>query len=306
MSTLLSPSSTVICLTPSYQSLHQIAETTGAKVIPWFPRVQSRVGQSSFAFGPDKSTDKSTDKTTDKTTYYDFVIEDLEAIVAKHEAVDMVVINFPHNPTGAMVTPGQLSKIVSIAKSKNAYIFSDEMYKYLEHEGRETLPSVCTLYDKGISLGGVSKSMGLPGLRIGWLATRDDDAMEAMSNLKDYTTISSSRPSEVLAQIALQNRSVIVDHLRQMVLENKSYLKSFVQGCDHLRWIEPEGGTFAFVELTNGQSADEYTTMLKEKGGLALMSGSLFVKGDEKCLRVCFGRKDLVANVSIWQEIVAK
>jgi len=118
--------------------------------------------------------------------------------------------------------------------------------------------------------------------RIGWLASTDAAVMDKVALLKNYTTICSSRPSEILAQIALQNRSKIVSHLRNLLLENKSYLKSFVHSnSDQLKWIEPEGGSFAFVELVNGQSAAEYTTLLMEEGGVAVMPGDLFEGASE-------------------------
>jgi len=110
-----------------------------------------RPGQSSFAFGPDS------------TNFWDFDVDELAKLITPD--TKMLVLNFPHNPTGAMLTHGQLSRIVSLCRDNDVYLFNDEMYKYLEHKGRVTLPSVCTVYEKGISLGGVSKSLGGPGLR---------------------------------------------------------------------------------------------------------------------------------------------
>lgn len=188
-----------------------------------------------------------------------------------------------------------------------SYLFVDEMYKWLEHKGRETLPSACAMYPKGISLGGVSKSLGLPGIRIGWVTTRDEEAMTKMSQLKDYTTISASRPAEVLADIALSNRSQIVDNMRDLMLSNKSFLKSFVlQNSGELQWIEPEGGSFAFVRITNGSTADDYCSALAKEGGIALMPGSLFEKAGDDCVRVCMGRADMTEHVNLWQAVIDK
>ena len=209
MNAILEEGDEVVVAMPCYQSLHQLAESKGCKVTGWYPRVSTRPGNDSFSLGPDN------------TRYYNFEVEEVRKRylcrdAATYEAASltcrslqlerlvtpntkMVVMNFPHNPTGAMITPGELHRVIKTCKKNDCYLFNDEMYKYLEHKGRGTLPSVATAYEKGISLGGVSKWGSMAGVRIGWIATQDANVMQMVSQLKDYTTISASRPAEVRA-----------------------------------------------------------------------------------------------------------
>ena len=90
----------------------------------------------------------------------------------------LLVINFPHNPTGYTLSRGELDSVIGLARKHGLYLFSDEMYRLLEYEPSTQLPPVCDLYEKGISLSGLSKSFALPGLRIGWLATQESALME--------------------------------------------------------------------------------------------------------------------------------
>ena len=228
MTTLLSPSDHVVVTTPSYQSLHQLAESRGCDVSRWSPSVSV---DGKFTFDIDELISKITPQTK------------------------MVVMNFPHNPTGAMITPAELRCIIYHCRANDAYLFMDEMYKYLEHPGVETLPSVATLYEKGISLGGVSKWGSLAGIRIGWVATKDELAKREIARMKDYTTISSSRPSEVLASIGLRNKSLLVKNNMDIINEGKAHLRAFVQSHpDKFEWVEPEGGERA-------RSSDEYISV---------------------------------------------
>ena len=161
----------------------------------------------------------------------------------------LVVINYPHNPTGAAFTAVEVARIAGICEDVGAYLFGDEMYRWLEHpecdeddddeeENSEddppapaaalySPPSVCELYDRGITLGGTSKSLSMPGIRVGWLACPDRRHMGRLGELKDYTTLAPSRASEVLASIAIRNRSIIVNENLNELRENKRRLGDF-------------------------------------------------------------------------------
>jgi aspartate/methionine/tyrosine aminotransferase len=89
-------------------------------------------------------------------------------------------------------------------------LFCDEAYRELEHGANDRLPAACDLDERGLSLGSVSKSYGLPGLRIGWIATHDVTLRRAVIDLKHYTTICSSAPSEQLSALALRHRGELL------------------------------------------------------------------------------------------------
>ena len=175
MSTLVCAADTVVVTWPAYQSLYEIAHARGANVRKW-----QYTNCSVESEGPLR-----------------FDVADLEAEVARAGGrVKLIVINFPHNPTGASLSQDELLRVVEIARSAGAWLFSDEMYRGLEY-GAAPLPSVCQLYERAVCLSGMSKVYALPGLRIGWLACRDADFMSRAIQFKDYTTICGSAPSQV-------------------------------------------------------------------------------------------------------------
>ena len=117
----------------------------------------------------------------------------------------MLIINFPHNPTGYLPSRADFERIVELAQRRNLILFSDEIYRFTEHDETLRLPSACELYERAIVLGGLSKCFGLPGLRVGWLITQDAGLSHELQEMKSYTTICGSAPSEILALIALDN-----------------------------------------------------------------------------------------------------
>ena len=108
-----------------------------------------------------------------------------------------VIANFPHNPTGALLSHAQWQELIACCEKQGIYLFSDEMYRGLEHDDCAQLPAAVDSYNRAISLCGMSKAFSMPGLRIGWVAMQDTQLLQHILQLKDYTTICSSAPSEV-------------------------------------------------------------------------------------------------------------
>jgi len=161
----------------------------------------------------------------------------------------MLVINFPHNPTGHTLTRAELDALIGLARKHGLYLFSDEMYRLLEYDPGMRLPAVCDLYEKGISLSGLSKSFALPGLRIGWLATQENALMQSWLAFKDYTTICNSAPGEILAIIALQNKEQIIRRNLDIIQENiASAEQFFARHAQQFAWFGPRAGSVAFPE----------------------------------------------------------
>ncbi|HWT82776.1 MAG TPA: aminotransferase class I/II-fold pyridoxal phosphate-dependent enzyme, partial [Candidatus Methylomirabilis sp.] len=176
MQVLLSPGDEVVVLGPAYQSLHEIARWIGCRVVDW----QLVPAGSGWALDLDR----------------------LKSLLSHR--VRLLVVNFPHNPTGFLPARAELEKILELAASAGCTVFSDEMYRGLEYSPTDRLPSVCDLAENSLSLSGMSKAYSLPGLRIGWLATRQPGLVAKLQSFKDYTTICSSAPSEILALAGLQ------------------------------------------------------------------------------------------------------
>jgi len=147
-------------------------------------------------------------------------------------------------------------------------------------------------------LGVMSKSFALAGLRIGWLATRDRELLARCAAFKDYTTICSSAPSEILALIGLRARDRVLDRSRAIVAANLPRLdRFFADHGDRFTWVRPRGGSIGFPRLLGDEPIDDFAARLVEQEGVLLLPGSAFGHPGNH-FRIGFGRTDLPAAVA--------
>lgn len=249
MNVLLQKGDHAIVLSPSYQSLSEIANAAGAEVTPWTLETNG----VRWSLDPDF----------------------LERTVRRN--TKLIVINFPHSPTGYHPEKKAFDQIVEFARNRKLYLFSDEMYRFAEYSDDRRLPSVCDLYEQGITLGGLSKAFALPGLRIGWLATKEKRLLQGLNAFKDYTTICSSAPSEVLAIIALRARETIIDRTRAIIGENLMTADAFFAKHHRLfEWIRPDASPVAFPRFSSAEPIEKFCQELVKTAGVMLVPGSLF------------------------------
>jgi aspartate/methionine/tyrosine aminotransferase len=203
---------------------------------------------------------------------------DLDALrAALRPNTRAIVINSPHNPTGAMIDARTFDAIVAIAREAKAWLFSDEMYRFLEFDESARLPACANVYERGLSLGGMSKSFAMGGARIGWLATRDRALLERIARLKDYTSICCSAPSEILALIALRARDRVLARSREIVLANLDRVdRFFAKWPDVFTWVRPRGGSIAFPALRSDWPVDQFAQTLVEREGVLIVPASVF------------------------------
>jgi len=273
MNVLLAEGDHVIVTFPGYQSLYQIARSLSCEVTFWRP---------------------------DKREHWRFDLERLKSCVKDNTR--LLVINFPHNPTGAMISPQQLHELVTFAKDSNITVFSDEMYRLLEYEGVEPLPSIADLSEDSVALFGLSKSFALAGLRLGWLATRNKQIMEKLAVFKDYTTICSSAPSEILALMALRCRQDIVGRNKKIISTNLTEAQSFFKRFQHLlTWHPPQAGTVALPELRIKEDISQFCLRLIKQKGVALMPASVY-DFPGNFFRMGFGRKNFSQGLARFAE----
>ena len=264
MNVLLKAGDHVIVTHPGYQSLYEIALSIGCTVSWWEPDMPSDMA---------------------------FSIDDLQGLIRPNTR--LIVVNFPHNPTGALITKAEQDALVAIAAAHNIHLFSDEMYRFSEIDADDRLPAMVDKFEKGITLGGLSKSFSLPGLRVGWLASPDSEFIAAVKAFKDYTTICGSAPSEILAVIALRSRMQILDRLQGIIGHNLSVLEEFFQTYKSVfRWVQPKGGTITFPELFINKSVDDFCQALIKDEGVMLLPASILGYGGNHA-RIGFGRKDM-------------
>jgi aspartate/methionine/tyrosine aminotransferase len=209
-------------------------------------------------------------------------------------ATRLVIVNGPHNPTGMLPDRATFDALVAIAAESGARLVVDEVYRFLEFDPADRLPAGADAIDGGVSIGVMSKSFAMAGLRIGWLATRDRELLARCAAFKDYTTICSAAPSEVLALIALRARDVVLDRSRSIVETNLARLDEFFdEWADRFTWVRPKAGSVGFPRLTApGVSIDDWAAQLVEAEGVLLLPGSQFGFGGNH-FRLGFGRTDL-------------
>lgn len=264
MNVVLQRADHVLVTWPAYQSLHEVARTVGAEVelLPLNPA-------TGWTLDPDEVRRRIRPTTR------------------------ALVVNFPHNPTGALPDPATFRRLVEIAEEVGAYLFSDEVYRFLELDPADRLPAAVDVSPRGVSLGVMSKSFALAGLRIGWIASRDADLLRRLSAFKDYTTICSSAPSEILALTALRARDEVLRRSRDIVAGNLALLDPFFERWEGVfDWIRPGAGSTAFPRLLINEPVERFTQELVEREGVLLLPGSCFgYPGNH--FRLGLGRRNL-------------
>ena len=288
----------VICVWPAYQSLFEIARARGATVHKW----RARGGNESRLH---------------------FDVDDLQKAVDKAGGkVKLITINFPHNPTGCMLTADEQARVIEIAKSCGAFLLSDEMYRGLEYdeEGGNTstssprgrqLPAMCEIYEKGITLGGMSKVYALPGLRVGWLiSNKANGFIDTVAGLKDYTTICGSAPSEVLALMALRSRDALLKRSKKIVADGLKAVDAFFAKHDELAYYHrPDAGPICYPCFKGeGLSATDVLAycreLVAEYGVLILPGGVCYEEGGEggAHFRIGLGRLNIPDNLQVYEK----
>lgn len=270
MNAILQEDDEIIVQFPGYQSLFEVANSLGVKVHKWEMKEKDEWNPSLGALRR---------KITKKTK--------------------VIVINNPHNPTGHIMKRSEYIQLLTIAKENGIYLFSDEVYRYTEFDERDALLPAVDLYEKAVSLGVMSKSFGLPGLRIGWIVTRDNELFDKIAKFKDYTTICNSAPAEYLATIALRNKDEILKESKAIIEQNIQILDIFFDKYNtHFSWVKPRGGSVGFVKLNKNiiESASKFCLDLIDEEGVLLVPGLIF-DFDDHHFRIGFGRKNMYESL---------
>lgn len=274
MNVALGPGDHIIVHAPYYQSLGEVARAMGAEVITW-------QGDPECAWEIDLDVLKG--KLTARTK--------------------VVVVNFPHNPTGFLPTPEFNHELSALSERHGFIVFSDEVYRGLEIDRGDPLPAFADINDRAVSLGVMSKTYGLAGLRIGWIATRNDRLFNELAAFKDYTTICNSAPSEFLATLALRHAGVIAGRNLQIIRDNLDRLDQFFAShADLFEWHRPKGGSVAFPMLLRGD-VEAFCADLVKKAGVLLLPGTLFGSAFNG-FRIGFGRRNMPEALSRFQEYI--
>ncbi|MFC4508084.1 MULTISPECIES: aminotransferase class I/II-fold pyridoxal phosphate-dependent enzyme [Streptomyces] len=203
---------------------------------------------------------------------------DLDAVKAAIRPNTRVVsVNFPNNPTGKIISPADFTELARLCDERGIHLFSDEVYRGLERDPDRILPQAADLSARALSLNVTSKSLGLPGLRIGWITCRDRALLSRLERAKHYTTICNSAPSEVLARIALKARTTILERNRALIAKNLPVFDAFfAEFPDDFEWQAPDGGCIAYPRYHSPEGVEEFCTRLVEEAGVLLLPASTY------------------------------
>ena len=230
-------------------------------------------------------------------------ISDLDKL--KQENTKMVVLNSPQNPTGFLFSKENFLEVIKKCKENDWIFVSDEVYRGLEDDQSLKLPAACDLYNKAISVGVMSKSLGLAGVRLGWLATKSKDIYDKIVSFKDYTTLCTAAPSEFLSIIAIRHQEKIINRNKSIVQSNKVLFQEFVNEYSQLfQWVCPSAGPIGFVKV-NVPCIDEFCeTVIKECGVLLAPSSAFHY--NQPFFRVGLGRINFPQVLKVLDEYLEK
>ncbi len=253
----------VIVHAPHYQSLSEVAKGIGCQVSPWLAREEN-------GWAPD--------------------LDELRHLI--RATTKAVIINTPHNPTGYLMPRADFDELNKLVREKDLILFSDEVYRESEYNPADRLSAGCDYGEHAVSLGVTSKTYGLAGLRIGWVATKNKKIFESMASLKDYTTICNSAPSEFLAEIALRNRQELINRNLSIIKNNLVIVDDLFDSHPSLfSWIRPRAGSMGFPVLLKG-NIEEFCDDLVRKAGVLLLPGTMYDDSGNH-FRLGLGRKNL-------------
>jgi aspartate/methionine/tyrosine aminotransferase len=261
---LLSAGDHVIAPYPAYQQLYSVPRALGCDVSLW-------------KVGPDNG--------------FRYHLDELERLVTARTR--LIVVNTPHNPSGAMLSAEELKRVYALATSVGAHVLCDEAYRWLTIPGGESLaPPIFDLGPRGISVGTVSKPFGLPGLRIGWIAASREIAA-ACWGMRDYVSLSPGRLSDALACLAIRHRDRIIARNDGIISENLARANAWMARHEGLlSWRPPRGGLLALLRYALPIPSLDLANKLAEEYSVMLAPGSVF--GYENHLRIGIGQRPSV------------
>lgn len=272
---LISPGDRVVSIMPTYQQLYSIPESYGADV-----QILHLSKENNYL--PD--------------------LEKLRRLVTPE--TKMICINNPNNPTGALMSEQMLREIVEIARSADAWILCDEVYRHLSQEDG-WCPSIVDLYEKGISVSSMSKVFSLAGLRLGWIATHDMSVVKSCLSHRDYNLVSCGVFDEMLAAAALKHSDKLLERSRKIVRENLQILDDWVSSEPHVSYVKPKAGTTALVYYDLDIPSYEFCEEMYKKTGAFVTPGDCFEVPHSMRIGYVYGKQDLIDGLKAISEYIA-
>ena len=250
MQALLNRDDHVICLTPAFEPLYLQAKMTGARV----SKVSLLADQNWAINWP--ALEK-----------------------AFHCKTRLLIINFPHNPTGKHINEEELDRLVDLCREHDCWLLSDEVFRGLEHQSHRSLPAAVDLFDKAISFAVMSKAYGMPAIRLGWIACRAPQLRQKMRTVKRHLSICGSRLDENAALQILPHSQTIFNHHRRQLNQNRALLAENLTHLPHLNCFLPQAGATCFARLkpNQGLSGEDFARHLAQQKSILVYPETCFV-----------------------------
>jgi len=247
MQELVGPGDHSVITVPCYQAMETVTLATGADVSALVPR-----REDGWALD----------------------LDELRALL--RPTTKLVAVNFPNNPTGYVPPEGTLRELAALCDERGIRLFCDEVYRGIEVDPARTITQAADLSETALSLNVVSKSYGLPGLRVGWIACRDRALLERLEKRKHYTSICNAGPAEYLAAVALRHRDRIWGRNRGIVAANRPLFDDFfARWSDLFEWQPPVGGCVCFPRY-KGDDVEEFSRQLLDAEGVLVLPASMY------------------------------
>jgi aspartate/methionine/tyrosine aminotransferase len=277
---LVGPGDHAIVTVPNYQSMETLTLRTGAEVSGWALRPERD-------WAPD--------------------LDELEALIRPNTR--LIAVNFPNNPTGALPDRETFVALVALCDRHEIVLFSDEVYRGLERDASRMLPQACDLSERALSLNVMSKAYGLPGLRIGWLATHDHALLSRLERRKHYTSICNAGPSEFLATLALRNGDAVRARNRAIIEHNLPIFDAFfARWSQWFAWEHPQGGCVCFPRYL-GEDVGRFCRDLVEEVGVVLLPADIYASEVGEVprdrFRIGVGRRDPEPALAAFESFLA-
>ncbi len=258
MACILEPEDEVIGMLPCYPSLSDLPACFGAVFKPVELKFENRWQPS---------------------------IEDFSAQI--NERTKAIVINSPHNPTGMLLDQSFIDSLIALCQRHDLYLISDDVFAFSDFANIGSQLNVLK-YEKAILANVLSKTFGLPGVRIGWVMTRDEELSKSIRDLKTYNSICQSQLDEQVACFVMQKADALIKRNNKIVRENIELFDDFIANNDFLSWHKPEAGMLGLVHSTKPLKPLLESWFEKE---VLVLPGELFgIEGDY--FRVGFGKRE--------------
>lgn len=245
---LVGPGDHAVVTVPNYQSTESVPLAAGAEVSGLLLRADNGWGLD---------------------------LEELEELLRPNTR--LVAVNFPNNPTGGVAGAADFRRLAELCDERGIRLLSDEVYRGVELDPAGALPQAADLSQTALSLNVMSKAYGLPGLRIGWLASRDTVLLERLERRKHYTSICNAGPSEALATIALRNGEQLRARTRETLAANRPVFDAFFADWPELfEWEPPAGGCVCFPRYLGDDGVEDFCRALLAEAGVVLLPASIF------------------------------